>query len=81
MLRKVDHMLLLHGMETRELIHQYYLERKEEQKTMEVARFGLLTVRIQLDENVLRLEILNARNLQPLRGKSEKSISYSVPMN
>lgn len=69
MLRKVDHMLLLHGMETRELIHQYYLERKEEQKTMEVARFGLLTVRIQLDENVLRLEILNARNLQPLRGK------------
>lgn len=48
---------------------------------MEVARFGLLTVRIQFDENVLRLEILNARNLQPLRGKSEKSMSYSVSMN
>jgi len=74
-------MLLLHGMETRELIHQYYLERNEEQKTMEVARFGLLTVRIQFDENVLRLEILNARNLQPLRGRSENSMSYSVLMN
>lgn len=68
-------------METRELIHQYYLERNEEQKTMEVARFGLLTVRIQFDENVLRLEILNARNLQPLRGRSENSMSYSVLMN
>lgn len=80
-LRKVDHMLLLHGMETRELIHQYHLERKEEQRLMEVARFGLLTVRIQFAENVLRVEILNARNLQSLKGKSEKSMTYSVPMN
>lgn len=69
-------MLLLYGMETRELIHLYYLEREEEQKTMEVARFGLLTVRIQFDENVLRLEILNARNLPPLRGKSENSMPH-----
>jgi hypothetical protein len=81
MLKKVDHMLLLHEMETRGLIHQYYLERKEEQKAMEVARFGLLTVRIQFAENVLRIEILNARNLQPLKGKSEKSMTYSIPMN
>jgi hypothetical protein len=81
MLRKVDHMLLLHGMETRELIHQHYLERKEEQKAMNVARFGLLTVRIQFAENVLRLEILNARNLQPFKAKSENSMTYSIPMN
>ncbi|KAJ4435781.1 hypothetical protein ANN_18400 [Periplaneta americana] len=69
LLKKMDHMLHLHGMETQELIHQYYLEKQEEQKAMETALYGLLTVRLQFAENMLRIEIMNARNLQPLHNK------------
>jgi hypothetical protein len=53
-------------METWELIHQYHLERQEEQIAMEAASHGLLTVRVQFVEDLLRIEILNARNLHPM---------------
>jgi hypothetical protein len=65
-LQQMEHLLLLHGMETWELIHQYHLDRREEQMAMEVATRGLLTVRVQFVEDLLRIEILNARNLHPM---------------
>jgi len=65
-LQQIEHLLLLHGMETWELIHQYHLERQEEQTAMEVGNRGLLTVRVQFVEDLLRIEILNARNLHPM---------------
>jgi len=55
-LKQIEHLLLLHGMETWELIHQYHLERREEQRAMEVASHGLLTVRMQFVEDLLRIE-------------------------
>lgn len=65
-LKQIEHLLVLHGMESWELIHQYHLERLEEQKMMEATSLGLLTVKVQFVENLLRIEILNARNLQPM---------------
>ena len=65
-LQQIEHLLLLHGMETWELIHQYHLERQEEQIAVEAVTHGLLTVRVQFAEDLLRIEILNARNLHPM---------------
>mgnify|MGYP000008698344 CR=1 FL=1 len=65
-LKQMEHLLQLHGMETWELIHRYHLERAEEQKSADSANLGLLTVRMQFVENLFRVEILNARNLNPM---------------
>jgi len=65
-LQQIEHLLLLHGMETWDLIHQYHLERQQQQVAMEAASRGLLTVRVQFVEDLLRVEILNARNLHPM---------------
>ncbi|PNF14104.1 unc-13-like protein 4B [Cryptotermes secundus] len=65
-LEQMEHLLQLYGMETWELIHQYHLERREEQMAMEAATHGLLTVRMQFVEDLLRIEVLNARNLHPM---------------
>ena len=65
-LKQMEHLLELHGMETWELIHRYHVERAEEIRGLETASLGLLTVRMQFVENLFRLEILNARNLHPM---------------
>ncbi|XP_063362418.1 protein unc-13 homolog 4B isoform X3 [Cydia amplana] len=62
-LKRVEYLLKLHGMETRELIHQYHLERWQEQQAINEPKMGILTVRAQFIEDNLKLEILNARNL------------------
>ncbi|XP_045499382.1 protein unc-13 homolog 4B isoform X2 [Colias croceus] len=62
-LKRVEYLLKLHGMETRELIHQYHLERWQEQQAVSEPKMGLLTVRAQFIENNLKIEIMNARNL------------------
>ncbi|KAI8426630.1 hypothetical protein MSG28_005408 [Choristoneura fumiferana] len=62
-LKRVEYLLKLHGMETRELIHQYHLERWQEQQAITEPKMGILTVRAQFYEDNLKLEILNARNL------------------
>ncbi|CAH1393927.1 unnamed protein product, partial [Nezara viridula] len=58
-------LLKFHGMETDELIHSYYLERLREQKMMKEATMGMLTIRAQFVHYMLRIEVLNARNLIP----------------
>ncbi|XP_052740956.1 protein unc-13 homolog 4B isoform X2 [Bicyclus anynana] len=64
-LKRVEYLLNLHGLETRELIHQYHLERWQEQQAVTEPKMGLLTVRAQFVEDSLKLEIMNARNLTP----------------
>ncbi|XP_052755343.1 protein unc-13 homolog 4B isoform X2 [Galleria mellonella] len=64
-LKRVEYLLKIHGMETRELIHQYHLERWQEQQAVVEPKNGLLTVRAQFTENNLKIEIMNARNLTP----------------
>lgn len=46
------------------MIHQFNLERLKEQEEMENADLGLLTVRLQFIDNLLRVEVMNARNLK-----------------
>ncbi|XP_033214634.1 protein unc-13 homolog 4B isoform X2 [Belonocnema kinseyi] len=65
-LEKIESLLKLHGLETAELIHRYNLERIQEQKKLEDALHGLLTVRAQFIDNSLNIQILNARNLRPM---------------
>nr|XP_021197227.2 protein unc-13 homolog 4B isoform X5 [Helicoverpa armigera] len=64
-LKRVEYLLKLHGMETRELIHQFHLERWQEQQTIQEPKMGMLTVRAQFIEDNLKIEIMNARNLTP----------------
>jgi hypothetical protein len=68
-------------METWELIHQYHLERREEQMTMEAATYGLITVRMQFVEDLLRIEILNARNLHPMDANGKSMFIKVTGMN
>ncbi|CAH2084741.1 unnamed protein product [Euphydryas editha] len=62
-LKRVEYLLKIHGMETRELIHQYHLERWQEQQSITEPKMGLLTVRAQFIDDHLKIEIMNARNL------------------
>lgn len=62
-LKRVEYLLKLHGMETKELIHQYYLERWKEQQSIKEPKLGMVTVRAQFLDDVLKLEIMNARHL------------------
>lgn len=65
-LKQIEKMLELHGMETTELIHQYYIERLNEQNTMEDSNFGQITVRALFGDDILKIQIMNARNLKPM---------------
>lgn len=77
-LSKIEHLLRLHGLETWELIHQFNLERLQEQEEMQNADLGMLTVRVQFVENLLRVDIMNARNLKPKDSNGETcSIVYA----
>lgn len=73
-LKRVEYLLKLHGMETRELIHQYHLERWQEQQATAEPKMGLLTVRAQFIEDNLKIEVMNARNLTPTDSNGENII-------
>lgn len=50
-LDSVEQTLQIHGAETVDLIHQYYLNRLKQQQAMENAPLGQLTVRCRLAED------------------------------
>uniref|UniRef100_A0A1B6MMV1 C2 domain-containing protein n=1 Tax=Graphocephala atropunctata TaxID=36148 RepID=A0A1B6MMV1_9HEMI len=66
MLPRIERLLTLHGMDTADLIMQVHHARLQEQREMESASNGLLTVRLQFVHDTLRIEIMNARNLKPM---------------
>uniref|UniRef100_A0A336MP88 CSON004614 protein n=1 Tax=Culicoides sonorensis TaxID=179676 RepID=A0A336MP88_CULSO len=74
-LQQVTKLLELHGLETADLVHQYYKERVEEQKTINEPNMGVLTIQVYFNQNTLELEIMNARNLRPM-DSSGTSDSY-----
>jgi BAI1-associated protein 3 len=65
-LEKVEYLLKLHGFETADLIHQYYIERWEDQQGMTEAPFGVLTVRATFTSSSVKIEVMNANNLLPM---------------
>lgn len=54
-LTEIEKILELHAFETGELIHQYYLERLEDQKNMSEPVYGQLTVRAKFINNELHV--------------------------
>lgn len=80
-LRRVERILRLHGMETPELSYQFYVQRLMEQKklqsTGDAPYHGLLTIRAQFVDNVLSIEIMNARNIKPMDSNGKKSPSIT----
>lgn len=77
-LKRVEYLLKIHGMETRELIHQYHLERWQEQKAIAEPKMGILTVRAQFIDDNLKVEIMNARNLVPTDSNGEYLLFKSL---
>nr|XP_018917133.1 PREDICTED: protein unc-13 homolog 4B isoform X1 [Bemisia tabaci] len=65
-LANLQEILRLYGMETPQLIHEYYLERLSEIQRIEDVNCGELAIKAQFVDTTLRLEILNARNLLPM---------------
>lgn len=65
-LMHIERLLQLHGYETTDLIHQYYLDRLQEQEAIEDTPYGVLAVQCFFKDNVLELEIMNARQLKPM---------------
>lgn len=56
-LEVIDRLLELHGYETSDLIHQYYIERAKEQQALDSTPYGQLTVRCWFNENTLEVRI------------------------
>nr|CAD7430429.1 unnamed protein product [Timema monikensis] len=74
-LQKMEHLLLVHGLETSELIHQYFKERLMAQRDLETPSLGILTIRLQFVEDILRVEIMNARNIRPMDSNGPGMVS------
>lgn len=81
MKKKIDRIVYLlecYGLNTSRLIHQYFKDRYEMQQQINKTPFnpyGILTVFCHFVDNILRLEILNARNLIPI-GPNRKCDSF-----
>jgi hypothetical protein len=71
-LTDLEQLLQVHQMDTWELVHQYRMEQLSEQKTMQTSSQGLLTVRMMFMDDILKIEILNARNLKPISSKGTR---------
>lgn len=65
-IQKLETLMHLHTLDTVDLIHEYYLERLQEQKEMKEANEGVLTVKLIFINNVLKIDILNASGIKAM---------------
>lgn len=70
----LEQLVEIHELDTWELVHQYRMEQLSEQKAMQTPSHGLLTVKMMFLEGNLMIEILNARNLQPISSKGTSAL-------
>lgn len=63
-LEEIESLLDLHGLETAELIHHYYLERLQYQREQTKANFGQLTISAQFTESKILVRIKIAIHTQ-----------------
>jgi len=73
-LRDLEKLVQIHEMDTWELVHQYRMEQLSQQKAMQTPSHGLLTVKMMFLEGNLMIEILNARDLQPVSSKGTSAL-------
>lgn len=57
-LNNIEQLLELHGFETADLIHQYYLDRLKEQQVIRETPYGQLTVRCCFKNLVLEVSLI-----------------------
>ncbi|RZC32407.1 unc-13 -like, partial [Asbolus verrucosus] len=62
-LKKTELMLQINGLETNELIHLVHLNLYKEFKNVTESCYGELCVKIKFEDNNLKIEVINARNL------------------
>lgn len=72
-LEKIENLLKLHGLETAELVHSYHQDRLKEQKEMNESIYGLISVKAYFVDNLLNIQILNARNLRCMDSNGEQN--------
>lgn len=65
-IKKLEALLHLHTLDTADLIHEYYLERHQEQMNMTESKEGVLTVKLIFINDVLKVDILNANNIKAM---------------
>jgi len=65
-IQKLEALMHLHTLDTADLIHEYYLERLQEQKEMVEANEGVLTVKLIFINNVLKVDVLNANGIKAM---------------
>jgi len=73
-LTDLEQLVQIHEMDTWELVHQYRMEQLSQQKAMQTPSHGLLTVKMMFLEGNLMIEILNARDLQPVSSKGTSAL-------
>ncbi|CRK88357.1 CLUMA_CG002134, isoform A [Clunio marinus] len=76
--KQLDYLLERYGLNTAKLIHQYYKDRYTMQQHISKSPFhpyGILSVHCHFKHNILKLEILNAKNLVPI-GNNRKCDSF-----
>lgn len=72
-LDEIERLLRLHGLESAELVHQYYVDRLQEQSRMASETNGLLTVKAYFfNDSLLNILVLNARHLKSLDNNGSK---------
>lgn len=65
-IEKLEALLLLHTLDTVDLIHEYYLERHQKQNELQEATEGVLTVKLVFINDVLKVDVLNANNIKSM---------------
>ncbi|XP_014210937.1 protein unc-13 homolog 4B-like isoform X2 [Copidosoma floridanum] len=77
-LERIEKTLKLYGMETNEVIHRYYLDRLKEQSGIENEPHGMLTVKAYFFNDLLNMQILNARNLRSTDGSCNSYVKITL---
>ncbi|KAL7300180.1 hypothetical protein TKK_0007025 [Trichogramma kaykai] len=77
-LERIEKTLGLYGLETGELILRYYQDRLAVQSAMQDEPYGLLTVKAYFFNDLLNLQILNARNLRAIDKKCDTYVKIRL---
>lgn len=65
-LKRTEQILRINGLETADLIHYVHTNLTKEFNELKDSPYGEVTVRAKLEGNLLKIEIINARNLIPM---------------
>lgn len=76
-IQKLEALLYLYTLDTVDLIQEYYLERLQRQNEMQEATEGVLSVKLLLVNNTLKVDILNAYNIKSMDSNGDLILNKS----